>query len=263
MKKIIIPKTNLILSKFIFGTGRIVNVYSKKKRQDILEKAVDVGFTHFDTAPYYGFGNSEKDLKEILRKNTNLTVTTKVGLYSPGGSNQSMLEVFLRKSIGKIYSNLSKPIINFSIKWAKHSLEESLRRLGRNSIDIFVLHEGTHELLSTDEWKKWIESLKKDGKIRYFGLASTCNRLNTFIENNNQQIFDILQVQDSLDLREADLLKKNKLPFQITFGYISSIKKNEIKFDFQDILRRITHRNPEGSIIISSRNKKHLDKFSI
>ena len=61
MNMITIPNTSLQISKFIFGTGRIVNIYNKSERQKLL-KFIECGFSHFDKAPYYGFGNSEKDM---------------------------------------------------------------------------------------------------------------------------------------------------------------------------------------------------------
>jgi len=166
--KIIIPNTSLVVSKFIFGTSRLHKIFSKKERYNILKCAVDNGFTHFDTAPYYGFGLAEASLKEILKENSNLTITTKVGLYSPGGSNQNISNIWMRKISGKLFAKLSKPIVNFTINQAEKSLEENLNRLGKDCLDIFMLHEPSIDLLSTDEWKIWLENLIKKGKIKFY-----------------------------------------------------------------------------------------------
>ena len=45
-----------------------------------------------------------------------------------------MLNVFLRKSLGKIFKNISKPEIDFDLNKAKNSLDQSLRRLKRDLI---------------------------------------------------------------------------------------------------------------------------------
>ena len=58
MNIITIPNTSLQISKFIFGTGRIVYIYNKSKRQKLLKFALECGL--FDTAPYYGFGNLKR-----------------------------------------------------------------------------------------------------------------------------------------------------------------------------------------------------------
>ena len=94
MIKIKIPNTNLIISKIIFGTGSLIKNFTKKKQLFILKKAVDCGFTHFDTAPLYGFGTTESYLGDILKKNLHLTVTTKVGLYPLFGINPNLIKSF-------------------------------------------------------------------------------------------------------------------------------------------------------------------------
>ncbi len=102
MNKIVIPDTHIEVSKFIFGTAFLLGAGGLSARRRLLEAAVDHGFTHFDTAPYYGFGINERDLAPVLKAHPHLTVTTKVGLYSPGGDDQSMLSALIRKSGGKI-----------------------------------------------------------------------------------------------------------------------------------------------------------------
>lgn len=262
MEKIIIPNTNFQCSKFIFGTGSLLNILSKKKRLKLLNSAVDKNFSHFDTSPYYGFGQAETNLREILKKNQNLTITTKVGLYPPGRSNQSLLEMIFRKSFGKFLPFLAKPNIDFTIKKANKSLEESLKRLGRDCIDILLIHEPIIELINTEEWKKWFGQLIKEGKIRYFGLSSlAASRLEKCIVKDNK-LFNILQTLDSVDLMEADFLKKNNFPLQITHGYMASSKKRYPEKSYKDIFNQILKRNPDGAIIISTRSQKHLTEFS-
>ena len=261
MKKIIIPNTNLECSKFIFGTGSLLNILSKKKRLNLLDSAVDKNFSHFDTSPYYGFGLAENNLGEILKKKPDLTITTKVGLYPPGNSNQSFFQMMARKSLGKFFSFLNKPNIDFSIKNANKSLEESLKRLRRECVDILLIHEPIEQLINSDEWKTWFDKMIKEGKIRNYGLSSlSASRLEKcFLKDN--KLFNILQTLDSVDLKEADLLIRNNLPLQITHGYMSSTKKRYPNKTYTDIFSQILKRNPNGAIIISTRSQEHLDEF--
>ena len=85
MKKVQISGTDLEVSQFIYGTASLFNLRGADARRRILSSAVDAGFTHFDTAPYYGFGLAERELAPILRANSQITVTTKVGIYAQGG----------------------------------------------------------------------------------------------------------------------------------------------------------------------------------
>src|SRR5262249_43639115 len=96
-----LPGTELRLSRFAFGTASLHHLTSARSRRMLLEAAVAHGFTHFDTAPIYGFGSSERDLAPVLAAAPGLTVATKVGLYPPGGGEQTRAGVLARKVLGK------------------------------------------------------------------------------------------------------------------------------------------------------------------
>jgi D-threo-aldose 1-dehydrogenase len=258
MKKIIIPNTNFECSRLIFGTGSLLNIFDKKKRLELLESAVDLGFTHFDTSPYYGFGLAEENLGEIFKKNKNLTITTKVCLYPPNKLNHNFLEMVFRKSAGKIISKLSKPNIDFSINFAKQSIDNSLKKMKIDNIDILLIHEPIISLINVDEWKNFFENLVKIGKIKYFGISSLNSmRIKNFL-NTEKKLFNIIQTLDSIDLQEANFISDNNLPFQITHGYISSLKKRQPKILLKNVFKDIINRNPKGAIIFSTTRKKNL-----
>ena len=261
MEKVLIPKTNLRVSKFIYGTGSF-DVKSKKKRINFLNQVVDSGFTHFDTSPLYNFGLSEKDLGIILKQNHYLSVTTKVGLYPPGTLNPGFVNIFLRKIVGKIYPQLSRAIVNFNLEKAKKSLEESMRRLNRGHIDILMVHEPYPGLLNTEEWYRWFEDLMNEGKIGSCGIAITSpEKIKKIIENDNKNIFKIIQTSDSLSSHGADIITTDNSLFRITFGYFSDLKKKRIKFNSAEIIKKILERNLKGATIIHTQNKKRLKEF--
>lgn len=261
MKNIIIPNTNFKCSKFIFGTGSLLNILSKKKRLKLLNTAIDLGFSHFDTSPYYGFGNAELNIGDVLKNNHKITLTSKVCLYPPKKFNHNFCEMLTRKILGKITPNLTKPIIDFTIKTANVSIEQSLRNLKRDYIDILLIHEPIIELINIEEWENWLNKLVKDGKIRYHGLSSlNSSRIQNFI-NVKKSFFNILQTLDSIDKKEADFLINNNHPIQITHGYMSSTKKRQPNAQYRDIHRKIIDRNPDGAIIISTCKIKHLNEY--
>ena len=264
MEKITIPNTKLTISKFIFGTGSLIKNIREKKQLYVLSKAIENGFTHFDTAPLYGFGSTEKLIGCILKNNQKLSVTAKVGMYPTYGLNPNMPKIYCIRLFYKLTRemnfNFNTAVVNFSIKKAKISLENTLKNLKRDRVDIYMLHEPMYQLLSCDEWSSFFENLKKEGKIRYSGLASDANNLLDFIKNSKIKLFDILQVNDSLDQQEASILIKNQLPLQITYGYFSSAKTRNI--DHLNILKKIKIRNNNGAIIVSSNNCEHIKNLS-
>ena len=70
-------RDNLRVSRLSFGTSRLHRILNKKKRLNILESAAIKGVNHFDTAPLYGYGQSERDLGEIFRSEKEITIATK------------------------------------------------------------------------------------------------------------------------------------------------------------------------------------------
>ena len=260
MEAIKIANTDLRVSRFIFGTGSLFNAGPLAKRLAVLEAAVEHGFTHFDAAPYYGFGMAERDLAHVLRKHRALTVTTKVGIYPPGGEQQSTLSILFRKAGGKVFPALSRPTVDFSLQRAQWALEGSLRRLGRDCIDVYMLHEPLLELVNTDEWLKWLEDLCARGRIRYFGLALTIDRLLPFLKTKSP-LADFVQTVDSLRDREADVLPAHGKPLQITYGYVSAARAKGDMSSVADVLSRAVKRNAHGAIIVSTRQPGRMGQY--
>lgn len=258
MKNTLIPGTHLRCSKFVFGTASLLRVGSINKRQGLLKTAADCGFTHFDTAPYYGFGIAEKDLRCFCSR-ADITIATKIGLYPPGGGDQSDVVIKLRKAAGKVIKYLSKPIIDYSVRCASVSLEASLRRLGREYVDLLFLHEPQIDLLNTDEWFDWLSKAVMSGKIRYFGISTTKSRALPFLEQNSS-LLQVCQLQDSVDDPAADYLSVYGRVPQFTFGYVSSATYQD-RSQIAQILGRALIANPNGAIIVSTTKLERLKQY--
>src|SRR4051794_35798600 len=68
-------------SRIGFGTSGLLRIGSARERLSVLAAALAGGITHFDTAPIYGFGESERALGRFLRgQRSRVTLTTKFGL---------------------------------------------------------------------------------------------------------------------------------------------------------------------------------------
>jgi aryl-alcohol dehydrogenase-like predicted oxidoreductase len=249
------------ISRFIFGTAQLFNAGSGIRRRDILFAAVDSGFTHFDTAPYYGFGLAERDLSAVLKAHPHVTFTTKVGIYSPGGENQTDASVFIRKAVGRFIKPVARPAIDFSLARARTALEGSLRRLGRDAIDIYTLHEPELALVQTDEWLKWLDACVQQGKVRCFGLALTADKLEPFLSSNSP-LAQYVQVPDSLKGREADVLIRYGKPLQVTYSYVSAARQDDSTMSVSDILKQALQRNAHGAIIVSTTKVGRLPQYA-
>jgi aryl-alcohol dehydrogenase-like predicted oxidoreductase len=261
MKTVVIPGTTLRCSKFIFGTAKLFAGRTTRQRIALLEAAVDNGFTHFDTAPYYGFGTSERDLSHILKRYPKVTVTTKVGIYSPGGEEQRDATILLRKLAGKLVPAISRPTVTFHLERARSALDNSLRRLGREQIDLYMLHEPQIHLLNTEEWQSWLEEARLAGKIAAFGVASMTEALVPFLREA-KGLTGVVQTFDSLDGKEADVLLRAGRPLQVTYGYLSAAFSSGKRMPVDEILRLALERNPLGAIIVSTRRRARLSQYA-
>jgi D-threo-aldose 1-dehydrogenase len=258
MRQVILPGTDMPVSRFAFGTASLFNVGTAKRRADLLAAAYDHGFTHFDTAPYYGFGTAERDLKPLLAAHPNITIATKVGIYSPGGEAQPAAAVFMRKAAGRIVPTLSRPTVDWSVARARKALAASLKRLGREQIDLYLLHEPNLSLLHTDEWLRWLE--RESDRVVRFGIAVNSKRLRSFVVANNP-LASFIQTLDSIAEREADILVEHGRPLQITYGYISAaLRKGPA--DIPAILAAALRRNSAGSVIVSTRKRERLGQYA-
>lgn len=112
--------------------------------------ALDRGINFFDTADTYGLGQSERTLGKALgTRRSEAIIATKFG-------------VRVEKE-GTVYDN--------SPEWIVSACESSLRRLNTDYIDLFQLHyrDGKTNLTTVVET---LETLRRQGKIRYFGLSN-------------------------------------------------------------------------------------------
>lgn len=167
-------------SKISCGTTCLGNLYksiSDNDANEILEKVWHLGYRYFDTAPFYGFGLSEKRLGNFLKTKdtTEYIISSKVGrvLY-PDSSNH-----YYRKYY--IDALPFRPEYDYSYDGIMKSFEDSINRLGLEKINILYMHN-LGKLTHGDEYKKYLkiamnsgykalEQLKKNGLIDGFGLG--------------------------------------------------------------------------------------------
>jgi aryl-alcohol dehydrogenase-like predicted oxidoreductase len=140
-------------------------------------------------------------------------------------------------------------------------LEQSLRRVGRERIDLFLLHEPEIDQVNGQEWLEWLESSRRLGQVGLFGLATTSERLRPFLDAHSP-LAPVAQVDDSLDGREADLLSAYQRPLQITYGYVSRARAAGNRADVSLVLRRATSRNAHGPIVVSTKRLDRVGQYA-
>lgn len=121
-----------------------------KSSTDAVNKAIELGLNFFDTADVYGWGHSEELLGKALRgKRDRVVLATKVGAdFYQGTGFQT-----------------------FTPDYIRFALEKSLTRLNTDYIDVYQLHNPPMKLISKEDTYATLRELKKEGKIRAFGVS--------------------------------------------------------------------------------------------
>jgi aryl-alcohol dehydrogenase-like predicted oxidoreductase len=139
MKQIQIDGTTLLVSRLSFGTASLHHLPRLAQRVALLQDAADAGFTHFDTAPYYGWGLAELSLGALpAAVRQRITVATKVGLYGPTHGRPSVPNLYASKLLGRLWPSLNRAVVDWSLARARRSLDDSQRRLQRERLDLLL-----------------------------------------------------------------------------------------------------------------------------
>ena len=159
MQTRILGRTGLSVSVLGFGCGAVGGLMVRGDPADqerAVARAVDRGVIYFDTAPLYGDGQSETNLGHVLAK---LKPNVLVGTKARVRSNEK--------------ADIARAI--------EAGIDASLRRLGRDHVDLFQLHnpiagDGSGEALTPemvlDQVAPAFDALRRRGKTRFVGFTA-------------------------------------------------------------------------------------------
>jgi aryl-alcohol dehydrogenase-like predicted oxidoreductase len=268
MKQIILPNTNIKVSQLGFGTSSLHHLVFQKDREKLLSYALDLGFTHLDTAPLYGEGLAEHTLGNYLGLGRDkITIATKIGISSNPILRKFPALMYAQKTIDGFAYRFSKrtPVVHersLNKKQVEDSLQYSLKALRTDWVDILFIHEPqTNDIFQLLDIVGWLQAQKKLGVVRYLGLAGQAQNC-VEIAKKIPNVFDILQVEDSLNNHEADIVTSSGFPLQITFGYLRKSLESNPLIDPSEIIKESLQRNQNGMILVSSRNSERLKSIA-
>lgn len=164
------------LPKIGFGCWTIGGESSPNPAEDArslaaLHSALDLGYTHFDTAEYYAAGHSEELLGRAIR------------------------EAGLQREVVFITSKVSPEHLAYAD--VLHSCENSLRRLGMEYLDLYLIHWPGRNM-NLPETFRALNQLVREGKVRHLGVSN----------------FNLKLLKQSQALSETPLLT-NQVPYSI------------------------------------------------
>jgi aryl-alcohol dehydrogenase-like predicted oxidoreductase len=145
-------RTGWKVSEISFGAWAIGSLWGKVDDNEslaALHKAIDLGVNFIDTADVYGMGHSERLIARLKKeRRETIYVATKAGRrlspHTADGYNRQNLKRFI---------------------------EDSLRNLDTDCLDLVQLHCSPTEVYYRPEVFGWLDEFTKEGKIRYYGVS--------------------------------------------------------------------------------------------
>jgi aryl-alcohol dehydrogenase-like predicted oxidoreductase len=176
-------KTGLEVSELGFGAWGISGAAWIGAEDDesvrALRVAIDSGVNFLDTAFVYGDGHSEELVGAAVRDSAETVyVASKVppkNMQWPAPSGLRAEDVF-------------------PADWIVGCTERSLEKLGLETIDVHQLHVWSQEWLGQGDWLDAVDQLKRDGKIRFFGVSINDHQPESAIRLVESGIVDTVQV---------------------------------------------------------------------
>jgi aryl-alcohol dehydrogenase-like predicted oxidoreductase len=166
--------TGLTVSRLSMGCNRLGDPgVDPAQWPPVVKRALDRGVTFFDSSENYNEGRSEAILGDVLTAYDGPTVVATKGGFSSGAS---IVKDFSAESILK-------------------AGRESLKRLKRDSIELYMLHSPSVNDLETQSWPEAIKTLKDEGAIRSFGISTSSHASGVWALNHGA---DFLQIEYDL-----------------------------------------------------------------
>lgn len=175
-------RTGIDVSEIGFGAWAIGGSWGAQSESDsiaALNRALDLGVNFIDTAAGYGDGKSERIIGQVLKnRSEKVWVATKTPPVS-GHWPPSPYDVAEER---------------YPEKYLRENVEERLRNLGTDQIDILQLHTWTRAWNKNPAPLDVLKKLQSEGKIRYIGISTPEHDQNSLIDLMRQGYLDVVQV---------------------------------------------------------------------
>jgi aryl-alcohol dehydrogenase-like predicted oxidoreductase len=153
--------TELEASEIGFGTWALGSTWwgdvSVSSGERLIQQALGLGITFFETGDAYGQGANEELVGRVLAPHRDeIQLSTKFGYVLDSDRQQ--------------HSEGERPQ-RWDGAFVREALEGSLRRLGTDRVELYQLHNPPMDAIDTDECFATLEDLRSEGKIRQYGVA--------------------------------------------------------------------------------------------
>ena len=169
-QKIGMKRVDLELTRLSLGTAPLAGLFKSvdiSESDQLIHTALDNGMNYFDTAPLYGHGLAEERLGRILGKvSQSFVLQTKVGRVLNWVEKADPVPWFPDADPH------IQPVFDYSADGIKRSLDDSLKRLGVDHIDIALMHDAEdHIPQAINIAYPVLADLKRQGIIKAIGIG--------------------------------------------------------------------------------------------
>jgi aryl-alcohol dehydrogenase-like predicted oxidoreductase len=199
MREIELGDSGLRAPQLGFGCSAILGRSGRADSLRALATAWDRGIRFFDTARSYGYGESEGLLGEFLQgRRDQAVIATKFGILAASQSGwKRVAKTVARKVLAAApaaRSILQKGAASqfnpgqFTIPVLQQSIEESLRKLKTDCVDLLFLHAAPSSVLEQDDLLEAMGRLVEAGKVKLAGLSAEPDVVALAVERRTQPL---------------------------------------------------------------------------
>jgi aryl-alcohol dehydrogenase-like predicted oxidoreductase len=198
---------------------------------DLLSLAWELGINFIDTAPAYG--SSEQRLGQLLPHRADWVIMTKVG------------EIF--------ENGLSR--FDFSAEHTRQSVENSLQKLGRDMIDVVLVHSDGNDMniINNTDVLETLDRLKQAGSIRAYGMSTKTVAGGCWIVEHTDVVMATFNLETDVELpvieRAHELNKGVVIKKGLQSGHTDSV---------EDAFSHVLTQPGVSSMIVGTINPEHL-----
>lgn len=175
-------RTNLSVSEIGYGAWGISGAQwiGAQDEESIraLKAARDAGVNFFDTALAYGDGHSEELINKAFGKSKEVIIASKVppkNYIWPAEEGSALRDVFPRD-------------------YALSCLDQSLKNLGREQVDLYQFHVWNDDWSNMDEWLETARTMRDSGKTRSVGISINDHQPTNVLKALDTGLVDVVQV---------------------------------------------------------------------
>ena len=250
----VLPRSGLEVSRLGLRLAH-VHLMTPEARRALIERALELGITHFDTSRFYSDGLSETTLGQLLgARREGLTIATKFGLLPTpliAAAGRAALPLRKLRSLLNKLQLVPYPMRSYTARTMRRALEDSLRALRTDYIDIYHVHEPPPDTRLPDDLVRELERARAAGKIRHIGVSGAS--IDPVVARH-PGLFDVLQSA------EATWAAGRGVP-DITHSVLSGAAGRGGRLDpevVQELMGRALARRPQGAIIVQTRSPARL-----